>query len=309
LSGNQKKPLASMTAFARQAGGHEGLSWSWELKSVNSKGLELRARLPQGFEALDAQLRQRLPKNLTRGSLQINLTLDRSQQEQEVRLNEAVLTQLLAEAKRLETEQGLAPARVDGLLAIKGVVEVIDPSDGEEAKEAREAALLADFDAAVDSLVAVRRREGEHLLGLINGFLGQLLSLTQEAGDLAATQPETLKQRLTEQLNELLGGESGQGLGQGQGLTPERLAQEVALLAAKADVREELDRLAGHIAAVSDLLDEGGAVGRRLDFLCQELNREANTLCSKSSDMALTRVGLSLKATVDQLREQIQNVE
>ncbi len=305
MSGNQKKPLASMTAFARQAGGHEGLSWSWELKSVNSKGLELRARLPQGFEALDAQLRQRLPKKLTRGSLQINLTLDRSQQEQEVRLNEAVLTQLLAEAKRLETEQGLAPARVDGLLAIKGVVEVIDPLDGEEAKEAREAALLADFDAAVDSLVAVRRREGEHLLGLINGFLGQLLSLTQEAGDLAATQPETLKQRLTEQLNELLGGETGQG----QGLTPERLAQEVALLAAKADVREELDRLAGHIAAVSDLLDEGGAVGRRLDFLCQELNREANTLCSKSSDMALTRVGLSLKATVDQLREQIQNVE
>ncbi len=305
MSGNQKKPLASMTAFARQAGGHEGLSWSWELKSVNSKGLELRARLPQGFEALDARLRQRLPKKLTRGSLQINLTLDRSQQEQEVRLNEAVLTQLLAEAKRLETEQGLAPARVDGLLAIKGVVEVIDPLDGEEAKEAREAALLADFDAAVDSLVAVRRREGEHLLGLINGFLGQLLSLTQEAGDLAATQPETLKQRLTEQLNELLGGETGQG----QGLTPERLAQEVALLAAKADVREELDRLAGHIAAVSDLLDEGGAVGRRLDFLCQELNREANTLCSKSSDMALTRVGLSLKATVDQLREQIQNVE
>ncbi len=297
----EKKPICSMTAFARQAGGLDDLTWTWEIKSVNAKGLEPRARLPQGLEALDARIRQRLPKRVARGSLQINLSIDRSAQEQGVRLNEAVLTQLLAEAKRLETEQGLAPARVDGLLAIKGVVEVLDPVQDEEAKEAREEALLADFDKAVEALLAARRAEGQHLLGVVNGLLEELLRLTQAAGDLAATQPQTLLERTRAQLDELLSGEAG--------VSPERLAQEVAILAAKADVREELDRLAGHIAAVSDLLEEGGAVGRRLDFLCQELNREANTLCSKSADMDLTRLGLDLKATVDQLREQVQNIE
>ena len=297
----KKQPLCSMTAFARQAGGQDGLSWTWEIKSVNAKGLDLRARLPQGFEALDALLRQRLPKRLARGNLQIALTLDRSQQAQAVVLNEAVLTQLLAEAKRLQEEQDLAPARVDGLLAIKGVVEIADPAEDESTREARETALLADFDKAVDALVKGRREEGAHLLGVVNGLLSKLFTLTKEAGDLAATQPETLQTRLKEQLNELLSGDSQ--------VAPERLAQEVALLAAKADVREELDRLAGHIAALSDLLDEGGPVGRRLDFLCQELNREANTLCSKSADMTLTRTGLALKATIDRLREQVQNIE
>ena len=297
----EKKPLCSMTAFARQAGGLDDIAWTWEIKTVNAKGLEPRARLPQGLEALDAQIRQRLPKRLARGSVQINLSLDRSAQTPEVRLNEAVLTQLLAEAKRLEREEGLAPARIDGLLAIKGVVEVQDPDQEEGAKEEREAALLADFDKAVDQLIEARRAEGAHLLEVVNGLLDELLRLTQEAGDLAETQPESLKQRLQTQLAEMLSADSG--------IAPERLAQEVALLAAKADVREELDRLAGHIAALSDLLDEGGAVGRRLDFLCQELNREANTLCSKSADMTLTRLGLDLKATIDRLREQVQNIE
>ena len=294
-------PHTQLAAEARQAGGQDGLSWTWEIKSVNAKGLDLRARLPQGFEALDALLRQRLPKRLARGNLQIALTLDRSQQAQAVVLNEAVLTQLLAEAKRLQEEQDLAPARVDGLLAIKGVVEIADPAEDESTREARETALLADFDKAVDALVKGRREEGAHLLGVVNGLLSKLFTLTKEAGDLAATQPETLQTRLKEQLNELLSGDSQ--------VAPERLAQEVALLAAKADVREELDRLAGHIAALSDLLDEGGPVGRRLDFLCQELNREANTLCSKSADMTLTRTGLALKATIDRLREQVQNIE
>ncbi len=297
----QKHCLASMTAFARQSGGDGALGWTWEIKSVNARGLEMRARLPAGFEMLDAPLRGRIAKRLTRGSVQINLTLDRSRAPQNVQLNQEVLAQVLAEAKRLEAEQELKPASADGLLAIRGVVEVVEPVSDPAEMEARETQLLADLELAVTSLIAARQDEGCHLQGVVEELLSEMAALTEQATSLAAAQPAAIQERLQRQLAELLGGEKP--------VAPERLAQEVALLATKGDVREELDRLAGHIIAARELLVDSAAIGRRFDFLCQELNRETNTLCSKSSDIELTRVGLALKAVVDRLREQVQNIE
>jgi uncharacterized protein (TIGR00255 family) len=293
--------IASMTGFARAAGDADGWAWSWELKSVNGRGLDLRCRVPVGFDRLEGAARAALGKAFARGSIAASLSVVPPQRGERVRINRAVLDQIVATIRELEGRVEAAPPRLDGLLAIRGVIE-----SGEEVLEdeatlaARDAAMLATLDQAAAALRAARADEGRAIDAVLVAHIDEIARLAREAASNAAAQPAAVKARLEAQLNELL----GEGT-----IAPERLAQEAAMLAVRADVREEIDRLEAHVAQARALLAEGGAVGRKLDFLTQELNREANTLCSKAADMALTRTGLALKATIDRLREQAANVE
>jgi uncharacterized protein (TIGR00255 family) len=293
--------VASMTGFARAEGEVDGIAWAWELKSVNGKSLDLRFRLPPGFDSLELPVRALLSERLKRGSLTVNLAIARTGAAASLHVNRAALDQVLALARELGREIGAAPPSIDGLLAIRGVLdsgeEVLDAA----VRERREAALLAGCRKAVDALCAMRRVEGGRLESVLADRLREIGDLVAAAEATAAAQPDAIRQRLKELVD---------GLKDVVPTMPvERLAQEAALLVAKADIREELDRLGAHIAAARELLAEGNAVGRRLDFLCQEFNREANTLCSKSADVELTRIGLALKAAIEQLREQVQNIE
>jgi uncharacterized protein (TIGR00255 family) len=289
-----------MTGFARVEGGAGAIHWALEAKSVNGKSLELRVRLPPGFEWLESPLRQAAQKALARGNVQVNLQLDRGETRARLTVNQAVLDELLSLARRLQSE-GAAPPSADGLLALKGVLETQEEAEDEAAVQARERALAADAERLFAALAEVRQREGAALRATLLGHLDTLAGLVTAAAAGAAAQPAALRQRLATAMDELLGASPA--------LSEERLAQEVALLVLKGDVREELDRLTAHLAEARRLIEGGGAIGRKLDFLCQELNREANTLCSKSPDLELTRIGLEMKGTVDQIREQVQNVE
>jgi uncharacterized protein (TIGR00255 family) len=290
-----------MTGFARQEGGDGTIAWTWEIKSVNGKSLDLRCRLPAGYEALEPVVRRAVPERCARGNLQISLSVNTSEQPLRMRVNRELLDQLLELAKTIEDTAGAAPPRLDGLLALRGVVEAVEEEETPEARAAREAGMAADLGLALDALVEMRRAEGKRLQGLVEGHLASIADFVPKAGAAGAAQPEALRQRLKEQVGELLAASPA--------LPEERLAQEAAILITKADVREELDRLEAHVAASGELLAEGGPVGRRLDFLCQEFHREANTLCAKASDVELTRIGLELKGAIDQLREQVQNIE
>lgn len=296
-----KRPVSSMTGFARQEGGDDVLTWSWELKSVNGRNLDMRCRVPTGYEELEPIVRARVPKVLSRGNLQVNLWVNRVELEPEVRVNRQVLDQILVVVGDLQEAYGAAPPTADGLLALRGVVEEVRPEEDDEALKSRRQAMATDFDSALSALAAVRKDEGTQLRAIIFERLEAIEDLVAAACRAEATQPESLRARLQAQIEELLQAVPA--------LSEERLTQEVALLVAKADVREELDRLRAHCAAARDLLAEGGALGRRLDFLCQEFNRETNTICSKSSDIELTRIGLDLKSAIEQIREQIQNIE
>jgi len=293
--------VSSMTGFARQEGGDDTVTWAWELKSVNGKNLDLRCRVPSGYEALEVTARTTAQAQLARGNLQLSLTVNRGQAPVKLQVNRQILDQLLGLMREMESEVRAEPPRLDGLLAVRGVLETVEEEDTEEQMAQRMAAMKADLVLALEALKAMRRAEGQRLEVMAAGHLAEIERLTAAAGETAAARPEALRARLKAQVEELLEAAPA--------LPEERLAQEAAVLAAKADVREELDRLVAHVAAARELLAEGKAIGRRLDFLCQELNREANTLCSKSQDVALTRIGLDLKAAVDQLREQIQNIE
>ncbi len=290
-----------MTGFARHEGGDDTVTWAWELKSVNGKNLDLRCRVPSGYEALEMTARATAQAHLARGNLQLSLTVNRGQAPVKLQVNRQILDQLLGLMREMESEVRAEPPRLDGLLAVRGVLETVEEEDTEEQMDVRTAAMKADLVLALEALTAMRRAEGQRLETIAVGHLAEIERLTAAAGETAAARPEALRARLKAQVQELLEAAPA--------LPEERLAQEAAILAAKADVREELDRLIAHVAAARELLAEGKAIGRRLDFLCQELNREANTLCSKSQDVALTRIGLDLKAAVDQLREQIQNIE
>jgi len=293
--------IASMTGFARAEGHGEGLSWAWEVKSVNAKTLDLRFRFPPGLDALELPLRASIAERLKRGSVTAGLTLARGGPAGGLKLNREALAAVLAIAHEVAAEAETAPPRVDGLLAIKGVLESGEEAEDEATRERRQAMLLASWREALERLGTMRLAEGQRLVAVLEARLDEIAELIVAAEASAAVQPAALRAKLKEQVAALLAAVPA--------LPEERLAQEAALLIAKADVREELDRLAAHVAAVRALLGEGGAVGRRLDFLCQELNREANTLCSKSADLALTRIGIALKAAIEQLREQVQNIE
>ena len=293
--------LASMTGFARTSGVHGELRWAWELKSVNSKGLDLRFRLPPGREALEPLLRAAVAKRITRGNVTINLSIQREGTAPQVRVNEEVLTAVIATARELAKRIEAQPPTLDGILGIKGVMEIVETEESEAERDVANSALLKGFDAALADLVAMRGREGGVIGGVLSDRVSEIEKLTRAAEASPSRSLEAIRARLAEQVKELLAASST--------LDPERLHQEAALLAAKADVREELDRLHAHIGAESELLKNGGSVGRKLDFLAQEFNREANTLCSKSNDVSLTGIGLELKTAVDQLREQVQNIE
>ena len=293
--------LASMTGFARASGVHGTLRWAWELKSVNSKGLDLRFRLSPGRDLLEPAIRAAISKVLSRGNITVNLTVQREGAAPQVRVNEDVLAAVIATSRELAKKIEAQPPTLDGILSIKGVMEVVETEETEAEHEAANAALLKGFEAALKELVAMRSREGEVIGGVLSGRIAEIEKLAKAAESSPARSAEAIRSRLGEQVKELLAASSA--------LDPERLHQEAALLAAKADVREELDRLNAHVGAARALLKNGGAVGRKLDFLAQEFNREANTLCSKSNDVSLTAIGLELKTAVDQFREQVQNIE
>ncbi|HLJ19280.1 MAG TPA: YicC/YloC family endoribonuclease [Stellaceae bacterium] len=293
--------IASMTGFARAEGAAEGIAWSWELKSVNGKSLDLRFRLPPGFDALELPLRSLIGERLKRGSVSVSLTIARTGAGSALQVNRAVLDQVLALARELGKKIKAAPPRIDGLLALRGVLESGEEIPDAATREKREALLVAGCRKALDALGKMRRSEGARLGAVLSERLKEIARLVAAAEACAATQPEAIRARLKSLVDALRDAVPS--------IPDERLAQEAALMVARGDIREELDRLTAHIAASRELLAEGGAVGRRLDFLCQELNREANTLCSKSADVELTRIGLELKAGIEQLREQVQNIE
>lgn len=288
-----------MTGFARVEGAHEGWRFVWELRSVNGRGLEWRARLPAGFDALDPEMRKLAKAKLARGTLNIGLTLNRDGATTGYTINEAMLGDVIAMVDKIRLQTECAPPRPDGLLALRGVIEQAEEEMSEETRAALSAALLNSFAEAVDGLAAARRKEGEAMGAVLAGHFDTIEKLTADAAANAAAMPAAIRDRIAAQLKELLDG----------ALPEERLAQEASMLAIKADVREELDRLTAHIGAGRALLAKNGAVGRDLDFLTQELNREANTLCSKAQDMELKRIGLDLKRVIDQVREQVQNIE
>ena len=291
--------IASMTGFARAEAAIGDRQWVWELRSVNGRGLDVRCRLPNGYDALDPIVRAAVGERCRRGNISVNLTESR-QQRPRLAISREALEQVLAMLAELKEDGRLAAEapRLDGLLALPGVIERVDEEDDPAVAIDL---LTRQLNQALDALKTMRLAEGQRLVALARAHVEEIERLTDVARRIAATQPEAIAERLRQQLEALLGQSPLPG--------PERLAQEAALLAAKADVREELDRLRAHIAQAGELLENGGAVGRQLDFLCQELNREANTLCSKSASLELTRVGLALKAAIEQFREQVQNLE
>lgn len=291
--------ISSMTGFARLDGSDGGYSWVWEVKSVNSRGLDLRFRLPSGFDAIEAAARAAVAKRFTRGNLSINLNLQRPDLPPRVVVNREVLDSIVGIVREYRAD---GEPDIETLLAVRGVIEFTDDENEDDgATERRDAAISADFGHLMEALDGARREEGGRLYTIVREHLDRISELTEAAAALASMQPQLRAARLKLQISELLDAETP--------LSEERLTQEIALIVARGDVREELDRLVAHVASARELVGEGGAVGRRLDFLCQELNREANTLCSKSSDLELTRIGLDLKAAIERLREQIQNVE
>jgi uncharacterized protein (TIGR00255 family) len=293
--------LSSMTGFARSHGASGPYTFEWELKSVNAKGFDLRLRLPPGWDELEVFAKKRAGEVLSRGTVYANLNLKRSNAVAAVRINEDVLASIVKVAGTLAQKIDAVAPSIDGLLGIKGVIEVVEPeSDEAEDKAAMDAAAKA-FDEALGHLVEMRRREGAALGQILQQRMEEMERLAKKAEAAPGRKPEAIRARLAEQIAALL--ETSDRF------DPDRLNQEAILIATKADIREELDRIASHIAQAREMINKGGPVGRRLDFLAQEFNREVNTCCSKSNDIELTNTGLEMKNVVEQFREQVQNLE
>ncbi len=293
--------LASMTGFARA---HDNLGpwrYAWEIKTVNSKGLDLRLRTPPNFDAVEIKARALIAGKIARGACFANLTAKRDDAAVETRINRAALDKLLKALDDVPLHAALRPASLDGLLAVRGIVDVIEPEDDEERRNALDGQILSTLAEALEALVASRFDEGAALAGVLTARLDRIAELTTRAERLPGRGADAIRARLAQQVAALL--ESANAF------DPQRLHQEAVLLAVKADIREELDRLTAHVASAHALLAKGGPVGRRLDFLAQELSRETNTLCAKSNDPELTAIGLELKIEVEQWREQVQNIE
>jgi uncharacterized protein (TIGR00255 family) len=291
--------LRSMTGFARADATAGDVRFHWELRSVNSRGLDVRVRLPPGQEALEPFVRELIGKAMARGNVSVALTLDSAGSGGEVRVNERALATVLAVVERLTDRPGFDRPRPDGVLALRGVLELGEAT--ETSDETLRSALLDALATALSSLVEARRIEGERIAAALSESVSKIEALVDRIAALPIRRPEVVRARLSEQVQRLIA--------TGAPLDSDRLHQEAMLIATRADVEEEIKRLGAHIAAARTLLDAQEPVGRRLDFLAQEFNREANTVCSKSIDIEMTRLGLELKAVIDQLREQVQNIE
>ncbi|MEZ0171570.1 YicC/YloC family endoribonuclease [Microvirga sp. TS319] len=293
--------IASMTGFAREAGVTGPYQWAWELKTVNGRGLEVRVRTPSGLDAVGEEARGLILKAFTRGQGQLNLSMSRASTAPRLRVNQEVLQSLLSAVGGLSLPDNVKPASLDGLLAVRGVVELDEDAVDPGRDEALTDALRGGVANLIQALQAARLNEGQALASVLNRQLDSIAGLVSDAEACPARQPDAIRARLEAQVAELLDGKAA--------LDPARLHQEAVLIAARADIREEIDRLRAHVDSARALLQEGGPVGRRLDFLAQEFGREANTLCAKANDVSLSRIGLELKAVIEQFREQVQNVE
>jgi uncharacterized protein (TIGR00255 family) len=293
--------LSSMTGFARGHGAAGAYAWSWEIKSVNAKGLDIRFRLPPGWDAIEVAARARATQALSRGTVYCNLTVTRQGVAPTVKVNEQVLNSVIATLNQLTGRVDAAAPTLDGILALKGVMEVTEEDESEDDHRAAEAAILKGFDKALADLDIMRHHEGDTLGKLLSTRLEEIAALTARAEAAPGRKPEAIKARLAAQVATLIEAS--------QRFDSDRLYQEAIMLATKADIREELDRLSAHVAQAQKLIADGGPAGRRLDFLAQELNREANTLTAKANEVELTNIGLQLKSVVEQFREQVQNLE
>ena len=293
--------LQSMTGFARREGTSGRGRWAWELRSVNGKGLDIRLRLPPGLERLEADVRKSIADRLARGNLQVSLSLSVEESRVEVVVNQDALAAVLALRDRLAGIVDPAPLKLESLMAVRGLVEFKETEEDEEAVAARDADIMAGLETALGDLRDMRRREGDALGKILLGHVETIEALTSTVERDPSRSPQEIAARLATQVSMLLDGSSG--------LDRDRLHVEAALLATKADLREEIDRLKAHVAAARDLMSKGGPVGRKLDFLAQEFNRESNTICSKSNAAAVTAAGIELKVVIDQFREQVQNLE
>ncbi len=294
-------PLQSMTGFARREGTSGRYRWAWELRSVNGKGLDLRLRLPTGTEHLEADVRKLVAECFSRGNMQVNLTVNTSEAGVETVVNQGALAAVLSLREQLCDVIDPAPLRLDTLLAIRGIVDFREPEEQEGERAARDGDLLAGLRLALADIAAMRETEGAALCRVLLDQIEKIAVLTGQIETDPSRSPQSIAARLAQQVALVLDG--------GVTIDQDRLYGEVALLAAKADIREEIDRLRTHVAAARDLLKKGGPVGRKLDFLSQEFNRESNTICSKSNAATVTAAGIELKVVIDQFREQVQNLE
>ncbi|MCB1510405.1 MAG: YicC family protein [Hyphomicrobiaceae bacterium] len=291
-----------MTGFGRHDGITGDVIWHWEVRSVNGRGLDVRTRLPAGYEMLDQSVRQAVAKSLSRGNVNVQFSIQRAQGATEIRLNEDALRQVMTAVTRARELTGAPAVPLEALLQIKGVLEVAEPVEDDESRQARQAEMLGGLECALADLVAARATEGTKLAAVLTALLDEVATLVDTISKSPSRSAEVVAKRLKDNLRRLME-ESGAALDQ------DRLHQEAVLLAGKADVEEELQRLSAHVSAARELIARSEPVGRKLDFLTQEFNREANTICSKANDIEVTRAGLALKAAIEQIREQVQNIE